>query len=111
MGFVKECGPKSSEHFLHVARHGYGDSGAGGVESDVHAEVLVAFEANGDFIVVEPQCFFQVIDVGLGSISHAEVVDDQIEDDVSSAVSEEARGVRTLPVAVAGEVLDEADLR
>jgi hypothetical protein len=40
-----------------------------------------------------------------------EVVDDQAEDDVSNVVSEEARGVRILPVAVAGEVLDEADLR
>ena len=111
MGFVKELGSKAGEHFLHVARHGYGDSGAGGVEDDVHAEVLVAVGANGNFIVVESQCFFQVIDVGLGSISHAEVVDDQAEDDISSAVSEKARGVRTLPVAVASEVLNEADLR
>ncbi len=63
MGFVEELGPESSEHFLHVARHGYGDSGAGGVESDVHAEVLIALGSNGDFIVVESQCFFQVIDV------------------------------------------------
>jgi hypothetical protein len=66
---------------------------------------------NGDFVIVEFQSFFQVVDVGLEPVLHSEVVDDHAEDDVSGAVAEEARGVWTLPVAVAGEVLDEADLR
>jgi hypothetical protein len=38
---------------------------AGGVECDVHAEILVAFRTNGDFVIVEFQGFLQVIDVGL----------------------------------------------
>jgi hypothetical protein len=41
----------------------------------------------------------------------SEVVDDETEDDVAGLVSEQARGVGALMVAVAGQVLDEADLR
>ncbi len=50
-------------------------------------------------------------DVGWGTVPYAEVVDDETEGDVAGAVSEQARGIRTLVVAVAGQVLDEADLR
>ncbi len=53
VGFVEELGPKSGEHFLHVARHLDGDGGAGGVECDLHTEILVAFRTNGDFVIVE----------------------------------------------------------
>ena len=50
-------------------------------------------------------------DVGWGTVSYAEVIDDETEGDVAGAVSEQARGVGALVVAVAGQVLDEADLR
>ncbi len=65
MSLVEELGPKTSKHLLHVARYGYGEGGAGGVECNVHPEVLVAVRADGDLVVIEVQCFFQVVDVGL----------------------------------------------
>jgi hypothetical protein len=42
---------------------------------------------------------------------NGEVIDDETEGDVAGAVSEQARGIGALKVAVAGQVLDEADLR
>ncbi len=44
-------------------------------------------------------------DVGWGTIPYAEVVDDETEGDVAGAVSEQARGIGALVVAVAGQVL------
>ncbi len=50
-------------------------------------------------------------DVGWVTVPYAEVIDDETEGDVAGAVSKQARGVGALVVAVADQVLDEADLR
>ncbi len=65
---------------------------------------------DGDFVVVQAQCFFEVIDVELGSVTYTEIADDQAEDDVPDVMPKEARGVRTPAITVAGKMLDEADL-
>ena len=62
---LKILRPKAGEHFVNVARHGDGDGGTRGVKGNVHPEVLIAVGADGDFVVVECKCFFQMIDVGL----------------------------------------------
>ncbi len=62
---VKILRTKAGEHFVNVARHRDGDGGTRGVEGNVHPEVLIAVGADGDFVVVQSKCFFQVINVGL----------------------------------------------
>jgi hypothetical protein len=111
MIFVEVMGPKASEHFLHVAWHWNRDGGTGSVECDVHPEVLIAVGADRNFVIVKFKGRFQVFDIGLWAVPYAEVVDDETESSVAGAVSEQARGVGALVVAVAGQVLDEADSR
>ncbi len=107
----KILGTKAGEHFVNVARHGDGDNGGTrGVESNVHPEVLIAVGADGDFVVVECKCFFQVINVGLCSVSHAEIVDYQAEHDVAGAMAKQAWGVGALVITVTGKVLNQVDL-
>ncbi len=60
------------------------------IECDVHHEVLVAFRADRDFVFVAVQSFFQVVNVGLCSVSYSEVVDDKTEDNIAGAVAEQA---------------------
>ncbi len=65
MCFVEKLGTKAGDHFVNVARHGDGDCGASGVLCNVHPEVLVAVGVDCDFVVIQLECFFQVINVGL----------------------------------------------
>ena len=78
------------------------------VEGYVHSEVLVPFRPHGDFVVVEFQSFFKMINVVLRSIANAKVVHDESEHDVACMMFEEAWSVSALLVAVASEVFDES---
>jgi hypothetical protein len=48
----------------------------------------------------------KVVGVGLGFVAYSKVVDDEAEDDFTSVVPKEARGIGTLCVAIFFEVLD-----
>ena len=82
-----------------------------GIEGYVHSEVLVAFRSHGDFVVIELQSIFKVIDVVLRAIANAKVVNDEGEHDVACMMFEEAGSVSALLVAVVSEVFDESNLR
>ena len=101
---------KAGEHFVNVARHRDGEGGTRGVEGNVHPEVLVTVGADSDLVVVQSKGAFQVINVGLGSVSHAEIVDYQAEHDVAGAMSKQAWGLGALVITVTGKVLNQADL-
>ena len=77
----------------------------------MHSEVLVPFRPHGDFVVVEFQSPFKMINVVLRSVANAKVVHDESEHDVACLMFEEARSISALIVAMASEVFYESNLR
>jgi hypothetical protein len=100
MRLVEKLGTKTGEHLMNVAWHRDGNGVASGVECNVHPEVLIAVGTDSDFVVVQFECFLQVGDQCriVIPITHAEIVDDQVEHDVAGMMPKQAWGVGALVI-------------
>ncbi len=81
------------------------------VERYFHAEVEIAVRPNGELIIVQAEGRFEMRKVGLSPVSDAKIVDNECEHNVSRCMAEQAGGVGTLGVTMAGQMFDQANLR
>ena len=80
------------------------------IEKYFHAEIEVAYWAHFKLVVVLFESLDKMVGIGLGLVSHPEVVDDETEYNISGVVPKEARSVRTLDIAIGAEVCYQAGL-
>ncbi len=92
-------GRKWFQHLFNVARHRESYRSAGG-NLDIHAMVSIAFIFYREFVAVALKRLNELISISAGSILDAEVIHDEAKLNISSGVTEEARGIRRPNVSV-----------